>query len=391
MRDASRLDNPPCGHPASVATAQRPRIRIGSDGDNAPTAWVEGAWTGVGLQEELVRVRRLLRAARRDDVSWDLRGVQALDCSGALILWQSWGRRLPERLRLREEHRAFFRLLGANVACLPARRHLRRSLVEPRFALALPRNLLDATVLFGQLVLDGLDALGRPARFAWRELSATIYSAGVRALGVTALVGFLVGIVVSYLSALQLHLYGAGSYIVDVLGLGIIRELGPLLASVIVAGRSGSSISAQLGTMRVTQELDALVTFGVSLTQRLVLPRVLALMIVMPLLTIWTDALALLGGMLSAKVSLQIGYGAFAILLPQAVPIVNFWIGLLKAFVFGAAIAFVASYFGLRILPNTESLGRETTNSVVASITMIILLDAVFAIVFQNVGLNGQP
>jgi phospholipid/cholesterol/gamma-HCH transport system permease protein len=143
--------------------------------------------------------------------------------------------------------------------------------------------------------------------------------------------------------------------------------------------------------MRVTQELDALVTFGVSLTQRLVLPRVLALMIVMPLLTIWTDALALLGGMLSAKVSLQIGYGAFAILLPQAVPIVNFWIGLLKGFVFGATIAFVASYFGLRILPNTESLGRETTNSVVASITIIILLDAVFAIVFQNVGLNGQP
>jgi phospholipid/cholesterol/gamma-HCH transport system permease protein len=392
MHAAPALDNPPCGHPASVASAQRPRIRFSSEADHAPTAWVEGAWTGVGLQDELARIRRSLRAARRADVSWDLRGVQALDCSGALILWQSWGRQLPERLRLREDHRAFFRLLGAKAANLPARRHLRHSLVEPPFALAaMPRNLLDATVLFGQLVLDGLDALARPARFAWRELSATIYSAGVRALGVTALVGFLVGIVVSYLSALQLHSYGAGSYIVNVLGLGIIRELGPLLASIIVAGRSGSSISAQLGAMRVTQELDALVTFGVSLTQRLVLPRVLALMLVMPLLTIWTDALALLGGMLSAKVSLQIGYGAFAILLPQAVPIVNFWIGLLKAFVFGATIAFVASYFGLRILPNTESLGRETTNSVVASITMIILLDAVFAIVFRNFGLNGQP
>ncbi len=185
--------------------------------------------------------------------------------------------------------------------------------------------------------------------------------------------------------AIETNTDAAGSCIV---GLGVIRELGPMLTAILVAGRSGSSMTAQLGVMRVTQELDALTAMGISQTLRLVLPKVIALMIAMPLLVVWTDAIALLGGMASAKLQLGIGFAQFARAIPAAVPLVNLWIGVGKGMVFGIMVALTAAYFGLRIAPNTQSLGVETTNSVVTSITLVIVLDALFAVLLQNVGLK---
>ncbi|MCI0734099.1 MAG: ABC transporter permease, partial [Methylococcaceae bacterium] len=226
-----------------------------------------------------------------------------------------------------------------------------------------------------------------PLGIPWKEISATIHETGGRALGITALVGFLIGIVVSYLSSLQLRTFGAAIYIVNILGLSIIRELGPLLAAILVAGRSGSAMTASLGVMRVTQELDALAAMGISHSQRLILPKVVALCIAMPLLVVWTDLIALIGGAVAANMELEISMHQFMLKLPSAVPVSNFFIGLAKGSVFGLFIALIACHFGLRIKPNTESLGNETTNSVVASITLVILLDAVFAIAFKGVGL----
>jgi phospholipid/cholesterol/gamma-HCH transport system permease protein len=194
--------------------------------------------------------------------------------------------------------------------------------------------------------------------------------------------------VVSYLSSLQLRTFGASIYIINILGLSVIRELGPLLAAILVAGRSGSSMTARIGVMRVTQELDALAAMGISHSMRLILPKVVALTIAMPLLVVWTDVIALIGGAISANLELDINLSQFALKLPAAVPVMNFYIGLLKGAVFGLFIAIVACHFGLRIKPDTESLGNETTNSVVASITLVILLDAVFAILFRGVGLR---
>ncbi|MGC8522516.1 MAG: MlaE family ABC transporter permease [Steroidobacteraceae bacterium] len=242
--------------------------------------------------------------------------------------------------------------------------------------------------LIGQLTLDGWRVMQRPRDIPWREVSAALYHAGTRALALTALVGTLIGLVVSYLASIELRVYGAQDYIVDIVGLGVIRELGPVLAAILVAGRSGSSITAQLGLMRVTQEFDALTAMGISPTLRLVLPQVLALVIAVPLLVIWTDAFALAGGMLAAKAQLGLGLEYFLQALPGAVPLVNLWIGLGKGAVFGALIALTAGYFGLRIAPNTESLALETTHSVVAAITLVILMDAVFAMLLQNVGLQ---
>ena len=193
--------------------------------------------------------------------------------------------------------------------------------------------------------------------------------------------------VLSYLSALQLRTFGADAFIVNILGMGIIRELGPVLVSVLVAGRSGSAMTAQLGVMRVTEEIDALAAMGVSRGLRLVLPKVVALVLAMPLLVLWTSALALLGGWVSAWVELDIGLHFFLQALPGAVPVANLYIGLAKGAVFGFLIALVACHFGLRVRPDTESLSANTTASVVSAITVVILADALFAIATRSIGL----
>jgi phospholipid/cholesterol/gamma-HCH transport system permease protein len=205
-------------------------------------------------------------------------------------------------------------------------------------------------------------------------------------LPIIALVGFLVGVVLSYLSAEQLQTYGANIYIISILGVGIVRELGPILAAILVAGRSGSSMTAQLGVMRVTEELDALSVMGISHTVRLVLPKVIGLAITLPLLILWCNTIALLGGMLAANLELGIDYRQFLRGLPAAVPIANLWLGVGKGVLFGILIATIACHYGLRIKPNTESLAAGTTESVVSSITAVILADAAIAVMFSSVG-----
>jgi phospholipid/cholesterol/gamma-HCH transport system permease protein len=332
---------------------------------------------------------RLRLGARQPDIRWDCRAIEALDSAGALLLWNIWGRRFPEHLRVDPEHQSIFERIadtGQEEVALPRQPFAWLEMLGLA-ALALLRHLRAFITLLGQLVLDGLHLLRHPADLPGREVSANIYKSGVRAMPVTALVGFLIGVVLSYLSALQLSQFGADMFIVNILGLGIIRELGPVLVAVLVAGRSGSAMTAQLGVMRVTEEIDALAAMGVPRSLRLIFPKVIALGIVMPLLVLWTSAIALLGGMVAANLQLDIGYGFFLEALPKAVPVANLWIGLIKGVAFGAAIALVACHFGLRVKPNTESLSFNTTASVVSAITVVILIDAVFAIATRSIGL----
>lgn len=368
----------------------RPSVEVQ---DNAAVV-LSGSWNLRGLAVEgLSRLRARLDALAADpDRYWDLQAIDSLDHVGALILWQAWGESLPPNLRLRAEHEPLFGHWQDSEDLLPPAESRWRFPNIPRKVTELVSALLDHVYtgisLLGQLVLDTIYLVRHPAHIPWQEISATIYLTGARALSVTALVGLLIGVVVSYLSAVQLQFYGVQNYIVNILGLSIIRELGPLLTAILVAGRSGSAITAQLGVMRLARELDALAALGISHTLRLVLPKVVALVIVMPLLVVWTDAIALFGGMTSARLTIGIGYYQFLTDLPDAVPIANFWIGLVKGVVFGGVVALTACHFGLRILPNTQSLGNETTNSVVASIALVILMDAIFAVLFQGVGMR---
>jgi phospholipid/cholesterol/gamma-HCH transport system permease protein len=353
----------------------------------ASGTWQVHALAGAGA---LQRIESDLRGLPdKEALRWNLSGIAALDHIGAQVFWNAWGKKRPSALSLAPAHEEFFlRLEQAGTLTLPVRQQL--PWWSPQTLRRLIRLLLGHAAgfigLIGQLVLD----LGRfaqhPRRGPWKEISSNVYHIGYQALGITALVGILIGIVLSYLSAQQLRTFGGDIYLVSILGMSIVRELGPMLAAILVAGRSGSAITAQLGVMRVTEELDAMLVMGLSHGFRLILPKVLALAVTMPLLVVWTDAMALVGGMAAARLELGLSPSYFVSQLPDAVPIANYWIGLGKGVAFGSLIALVACHFGLRIEPNTESLGQGTTTSVVTAITAVILADAVFAIVFSGVG-----
>jgi phospholipid/cholesterol/gamma-HCH transport system permease protein len=369
-------------------------VSVNQSQTNAPLSEQSGVWHIAGdwnvqtlaRPGEVARRQRQLQAAP-DGAKWVLDPETHLDSIGAQLLWKRWKRQLPEGLDLTASQVKLFDLLAtasaepSSTATSDSLGWLRRLGEGLWLGMQHGRELL---ILLGNLLLDFFRFLAQPLRGPWKEISAQVFRAGAQALGITALVGFLIGVVISYLSAQQLALFGAGQFIVKLLGVSIVRELGPILAAILVAGRSGSAITAQIGVMRVTQELDAMDVMGISRGQRLILPRVIALAIVMPLLVLWTDAMALVGGMVAAHYELGLEFMWFLQELPRAVGLTNYWIGLIKGFTFGVWIALVACHFGLRIEPNTESLGRGTTTSVVTAITGVILIDAIYAVIFSQ-------
>jgi len=351
-----------------------------------------GEWTVIHLEPAKAVLKALRELGANPGLQWDLSGIDVLDSYSALQIWQAWGGCFPASVQGKPEHLRFLERWGQLELPQPAQRLPLARLM----GLAINKTcnnfigqVASVLTMLGQLVLDCGHLLFNLKAIPWPDISSTIYDAGVRALGITALVGFLIGIVLSYLSALQLKMFGGEIFIINILGMSIIRELGPLLAAILVAGRSGSAMTAQIGIMRVTEELDALSALGISHSLRLVLPKVAALAVVLPLLSVWTSAAALFGGILSAEGILDISYKQFLFKLPEVVPLSNLLIGLLKSAAFGLLIALIACHFGFRIKPNTVSLGNETTNSVVAAITAVIMMDAVFAILFMDVGFTS--
>lgn len=371
-----------------------PDLRLASLPGDEHDVSVTGDWTTLGLLPRVVKFKRELAKLTGDHrVSWDLGGIEKLDHTGALFLWRAWGRSFPERLVIPATLKEYFarvRTGSESAIAEPSepRRRLRQLIVRlGQAVLGFLDQLRGMVQLIGRLLLDVMHLVRHPRRWPTREISAGIYRAGAQALGILALVGFLIGVVLSYLCGDQLRRFGAEMYVVDLLGIACVRELGPLLAAILVAGRSGSSMTAQLGVMRLNEELDALTTIGVPYTQRLILPKVVALALSQPLVGLWTSAIALLGGMVAAHISLGISYYDFLDAVPKVVPVANYWIGLGKGVVFGLIIALVACHFGLRVKPNTESLGAGTTSSVVVAISSVLVADAIFAVLLSHVGM----
>ena len=325
------------------------------------------------------------------DIEWDLTNIQQMDSVGISLLWRVWQAQRPKFIQLRPEQEQMLVRLEQLAPAINGKKSV--DVLSPvvdlgNAAMQFWQLSIGLIALIGQLFLDVLHLIRHPVNIPWREISANIYRAGAQALGITALVGFLIGVVVSYLASKQLQLFGADIFIVNLLGISIIRELGPMLAAILVAGRSGSAMTAQLGVMRVTQELDALSVMGISHSQRLILPKILGLGIAMPLLVAWTSAMALIGGIVAAEVQLGLSYQYFLSALPDSVPIANLWLGLSKGVVCGMTIGLIACHFGLKIKPNTESLGMGTTSSVVTAITIVIIIDAIFAVMFSHIGIR---
>ena len=362
-----------------------------ADAGGAQTVVAKGIWQVHALAEcgAIKSLSNTLASLKDKSVAWDLSQLTSLDHIGAQMFWNSWGKKRPDQLILADRQEELFARIeeaGKLQVTRPRKNRLNWIMVLGFGILSFFTHMTGFIGLIGQVIQDLWRFVCNPRTGPWREVSANIYHSGFQALGITALVGFLIGVVLSFLSAQQLRMFGGDMYLVNILGMSVIRELGPLLAAILVAGRSGSSITAQLGVMRVTEELDAMLVMGISHGYRLIMPKVLALAISMPLLVVWTDAMALIGGMVSAKMELNLSARYFLQKLPDAVPLANYIIGLLKGVTFGVLIALVSCHFGLRIKPNTESLGRGTTTSVVSAITVVILADAVFAIIFSEVG-----
>jgi phospholipid/cholesterol/gamma-HCH transport system permease protein len=239
----------------------------------------------------------------------------------------------------------------------------------------------------GANTLALLGSLAQPRRMRWRPIWYNLQTTGVAALPITGLLTFLLGIVIAYQGAEQLRRFGANIYIVDLVGLSMLRELSPLITAIIIAGRSGSAYAAQIGTMKVTEEVDALRTIGIGPLDLLVVPKVLALVLALPLLTVYTDIMGVLGGMVMARAQLDVSFDSFISRLGDAVSLTSFLIGVGKAPVFAVIIALVGCYQGFKVDGSAESVGRQTTMSVVQSIFLVILVDALFSIIFSWLGL----
>jgi len=248
-------------------------------------------------------------------------------------------------------------------------------------------GFLSFISFLGELFATKIHYLSSFKNFRLKEIAFEINESGVKAIGIIALTSFLIGLVVAYQSAFQLKIYGANIFIVDMLGISILRELAPLITAIVIAGRSGSAFTAQIGAMKITEELDAMRTMGFSPHRFLVLPRILALMIVMPILIFIADIMGVIGGMVVANLDLGISTQLFLERFNEVVAAKHFFIGIIKGPFFAFLIATIGIYRGLMVKNDTQSIGFNTTKSVVESIFAVIVCDAIFSIMLTNLGI----
>lgn len=350
-----------------------------------------GDWR-VGKAVEIERFLRGKPLPKHGAIALDLGGIAELDTAGAMLIWQLYDRivaagaqadffSVPERMT------SFLSVVGV-VRDKPMPRPQR---LNPFYArlLMLGKNTLaiieDTTAFLsflGLITLTLWRSTAQPWRLRFTSITHHMEDVGLKALPIIGLLSFLIGVVISYQGAQQLQQFGADLYVVNLLGISILREIGVLMTAIIIAGRSGSAFTAQLGTMQVNQEIDALKTLGLPPAELLVLPRVIALTITLPLLTLYANVMALFGGALMCWLQLDIGFGPFLRQLQEAIGLWTLWVGLIKAPVFAFVIAVVGCYQGFRVSGSAESVGQLTTRSVVHAIFLVILLDAIFSILF---------
>ncbi|MFT5440265.1 MAG: phospholipid/cholesterol/gamma-HCH transport system permease protein [Alphaproteobacteria bacterium] len=327
----------------------------------------------------------------------DLSRLETLDTAGALLIGRL--RRLASRtgramneVGTQATHAALIDrvALASGHEPIPVEKHhLLVAMVERtgRAACDAYEEATDLLYFLGVTTVAAIRSFLRPGRIRFIPVLSHIEQVGFNSLPIVGLLSFLIGIVVAYQGADQLRQFGAEIFTVDLLGVSILREMGILLAAIVIAGRSGSAFAAQIGTMRVNQEVDAMLALGLNPVEILVLPRVMALVICMPLIAVYADIMALLGGGLMVILTLDISLLQFLERLQSAVRVSAFWVGLIKAPVFGFAIALTGCREGLKVTGSAESVGHHTTRAVVVSIFLVIVADALFSILFSAFGI----
>jgi phospholipid/cholesterol/gamma-HCH transport system permease protein len=271
--------------------------------------------------------------------------------------------------------------------------HPHRMPVWERVPAAVGEKVFDArggiygvVAFFGQILIGAASLIRHPGRFPIKALVHQMELVGVSALPIIGLMSFLIGIVIAQQGSVQLEQFGAEALTVNLVGRITLRELGVLMTAIMVAGRSGSAFAAQLGTMKLTEEIDAMRTIGISPIEVLVIPRILAATFMMILLGFYASVMAIIGGAVVGQFSLGIPFFTFLLRIQEVVPIHDLWVGIIKAPLFGLIVALAGCYNGLQVRSNSEEVGQRTTMSVVSAIFAVIVLDAFFAVFFTEIG-----
>jgi phospholipid/cholesterol/gamma-HCH transport system permease protein len=255
-----------------------------------------------------------------------------------------------------------------------------------RRAVTLWRDMIGALAFLGRVSATALRALPRPRGLRPISIARHVYDTGITAMPIVALIAFLISVIIAYMSAQQLRGFGAEIFVVDLVTIGVLRELGVLLTAIIVAGRSGSAFAAEIGSMQLNEEVDALQATGVDPFEALVLPRVLGLVISLPLLTVVADLIGLVGGAVLCASLLHMPLDQYVNRVSQAISPGTFWVGIVKAPVFAVLIGMAGTHRGMQVRGSSRELGRLTTVAVVQAIFLVILADALFAVLFMEIG-----
>lgn len=321
----------------------------------------------------------------------DISGVERLDTTGAWFLHRQASEHGVEIVGAGKEAKALINVVGesdAEVKLRPQESNAVLRLLNDigEGVVQAGRTLFGLLNFFGAICISVGMAIRHPGRFRFNAVVHRFDTVGVRSLGIIGLMSFLIGIVVAQQGAVQLRQFGAEMFTINLIGRITFRELGPLMTAIMVAGRSGSAFAAQIGTMKLTEEVDAMRVIGVSPVDALILPRVLAVTVMMPLLAMFSCVIAIIGGALMCWVGLDIPPVTYFQRLQEVVPMTDVYAGLVKAPVFGLLIGMSGCFQGMQVSGNSEDVGIKTTAAVVQAIFLVIVLDAFFAVFFTSIG-----
>ena len=326
-----------------------------------------------------------------DPLVFDLSGVERMDTVGAWLVYRAVRDRGAKVTGASQETQSLLDQVAEFDKPVQVRPEERGSFIRVLSELGewiteAGRTLVGLLGFFGATLIGFSGLVSHPRRFRLNAVVQRFDVVGVRALGIIGLMSFLIGIVIAQQGSVQLAQFGAEIYTINLIGRITVRELGTLMTAIMVAGRSGSAFAAQLGTMKITEEIDAMRTIGVSPVEALVIPRIISAVVMMPLLSFWSMLLSLIGGGIFVWLSLGIAPFTYIQRLQEVIPVTDLWVGLIKAPVFGFIIALAGCFQGMLVKGNSEEVGYRTTNAVVQSIFLVIVIDAVFAVFFSSVG-----
>ncbi len=363
------------------------------DGDPPQGAEGDGATYRMAGAITIARAASTAReiAAEPDPLTIDLSKVSRMDTVGAWLVYRTVRDRKAKVVGASEATRSLLDQVAEADKPVRVRPEERGSFVRVlreigEWMADVGDTLLGLLGFFGATLVGFANLARRPKRFRVNAVVQRFDVVGVRALGIIGLMSFLIGIVIAQQGAVQLQQFGAEVYTINLIGRITVRELGTLMTAIMVAGRSGSAFAAQLGTMKITEEIDAMRTIGVSPIEALVIPRLIAAVVMMPLLAFWAMLTALFGGGIFVWLDLGIPPLTYIQRLQEVIPITDLWIGLIKAPVFGFIIALAGCFQGMLVEGNSEEVGQRTTTAVVQSIFLVIVLDSVFAVFFSSIG-----